>query len=86
MSRMNYQTDEFLFGGGVAESKTHAIEKKVSLLYDFCVLTKRNSEKEDAIRTLLEQCKHEYEMSQVLHCVLCGDTTIDELLAQKGVM
>ena len=82
----HYQTDEFLFGGGTADTKSNVIDKKVSLLYDFCILTKRDGNKESAVRTLLEQYNNEYEMSQVLHNVLCGDTTIDELLIQKGVM
>ena len=60
-----------------------AIDKKVSLLYDFDLLVKKH---EPQIRTLLSQCSNEYEMTRVLHDVLLGRVTLSQLLRKKGLM
>ena len=66
-----------------SHSITDAIEKKVSLLYDFDILSKRQ---EPQVRTLLSQCSDEHEMTRVLHDVLLGRTTLTQLLHKKGLM
>lgn len=67
----------------VSDVLQDAVDKKVSLLYDFCILHKRQ---EPQVRTLLTQCKSENEMTRVLHDVLLGRTTLTQLLKKKGVM
>jgi hypothetical protein len=62
---------------------TDAVEKKVSLLYDFNILHKKQEPK---VREMLSQCKDEHEMTRVLHDVLLGRTTLTQLLYKKGLM
>ena len=61
------------------------VDKKVSLLYDFLVLTDED-EYETHVRTILSQCSNEREMSVLLHDVLMGHITLTQLLHEKGVM
>lgn len=61
------------------------IDKKVSLLYDFLVLTDKDGY-ETHVRTMLSQCSNEREMSVLLHDVLMGYTTLTQLLHEKGVI
>ena len=66
------------------------INKKVSLLYDFCILThgrkRKPDPREDTIRQLLADCGNESRMTIVLRDVLIGRVTVDELLEKKGLM
>jgi hypothetical protein len=84
----HYTADEFLFN--LEETPVpKAVDKKVSLLYDFCILTKRKSltdRRENAVRLLLGRCPDEYAMTHLLRDVLLGHCTLDELLDKKGVM
>ena len=85
----HYQADEFLYDDTLPDTKTDAIEKKVSLLYDFCVLTKHKGKpdvREQAVRELLAQYSTEQQMSNVLHPVLVGDSTLNKTLQKGGVM
>lgn len=65
------------------------IDKKVSLLYDFHILIrkdKRQDARECYVRKLLNNCGNEHRMSIVLRDVLTDRVTLDKLLEQKGLM
>lgn len=84
----HYDVDEFLFNFEDCPLPK-AVDKKISLLYDFCILTKKHSHtdnREAAVRLLLGRCSDEYAMTHLLHNVLVGHCTLDELLDKKGVM
>lgn len=62
------------------------IRTKISLLKDFCVLQKGDTEKIEAVKKLLSQCDNEYEVERMLRGVLTYQYTLDDLLISKGVM
>ena len=89
----HYQADEFIQDEHnlytVPENKAEVIDKKVSLLYDFCILAKYKREpdvRESAVRKLLEQYGTEQQMSSALHSVLVGDDTLNNVLRKRGLM
>lgn len=77
-----YTTDEFL---GKSEPTTlkKEVEKKIHLLYEFCVL-QRNSRardsREKALRKILLSCKNEIMMSNIVTDLTRGKCTLDALL------
>jgi hypothetical protein len=85
---IGYDVDE-LMHDRCTDTLTDAVDKKVSLLYDFCVLM-YNHNKQDAreeyVRRLLNECGNEHRMSIVLRDVLTEKITLDELLHKKGLM
>lgn len=87
----NYDADEFLFNFE-DDTISNAVDKKVSLLYDFCILVEKGARnklpdrRENALRLLLGRCSDEYAMTHLLRDVLLGHCTLDELLDRKGVM
>lgn len=66
--------------------KKSDINEKVSLLRDFCILKKEDKETEKAVKTLLKQCKTELKATIVLHDVLQGRETLQQLLKRKGIV
>ena len=82
-----YTADDFIGGAfvGSTDTKQDLVDKKVSLLHDFCLL-KKNDDREQSVRAVLDKCNTENEMSIVLHDVLVGNTTLDAMLTRKGVM
>ena len=66
------------------------IDKKVSLLYDFCILKhkkfRKPDDREEAVRKLLSQYQSEYSMTKAIHPVVFGEYSLNELLRKKGVM
>ena len=84
----HYQTDEFLYDT-LPNPVDIAIDKKVSLLYDLCILckTKTNRDaREAALREVLSHYNSERALTNALHDVVLGNKTIDTFLIQKGVM
>lgn len=64
------------------------IDKKVYLLYDFCLLTRRKRKpdpREATIRKLLADCGNESRMTITLRDVLIGRITLDDLIEKKGL-
>ena len=80
----HYQVDEFILDT-TADTMEVAIDKKVSLLYDLCVLSRRDS-REAALRKVLSQYTSEHTLTTALHDVVVGKTDLDTFLAKKGVM
>lgn len=84
----HYQADEFILDT-TADTMEDAIDKKVSLLYDLCVLTKTHKDvdsRETALREVLSHYASEHSITSALHDVVVGKTTLNTFLAQKGVM
>ena len=87
--RVSYQVDEFLGMGGGLSTMSVLVDKKVSLLYDFCLLrTKkgRPDEREDAVRKWLSTYCTETQLDRALHSILTGDASLNTTLTKKGLM
>jgi hypothetical protein len=65
---------------------TEIIREKVSLLRDFCILKGNKDPRTAAVKEALKQCGTELRMQNMLHDVLVGRTTLDEMLKKKGLM
>ena len=85
-----YNVDEFL--GLNAEPTTYddEVEKKVSLLYDFCILHKRKyakpDERENAVREMLRSYGSGILMDNAVRDILVGKNKLDEELKRKGFL
>lgn len=85
-----YNVDEFL--GINAEPTTYEdeVEKKISLLYDFCILHKRRyakpDEREEAVKALLRSYGSPIAMDNAVHDILVGKSKLDETLKRKGLI
>ena len=77
----HYQIDEFIHDTTV-DTMEDAIDKKVSLLYDLCILTQKDS-RETALREVLAHYTSEYTLTTALHDVVVGKKSLDTFLAQK---
>lgn len=89
MKQKHYQSDEFLFDT-MPDPMNVAIDKKVSLLYDLCILVANKKDRdvrESDLREVLSHYNSERALTIALHDVVLGNKTIDTFLAQKkGVM
>lgn len=93
--------NEYLAGDFLSENHSHKVEtvddvvdKKINLLYDFCIL-KRNGRtvdpREDTVRSVLtaigSRCStvasSEYAMSAALHDVLRYECTLEEMINRR---
>ena len=81
----HYQADEFILDA-TPDPIDVAIDKKVSLLYDLCVLVRKCKERdarETALREVLSHYNSERALTSALHDVVLGNKTIDTFLEQK---
>ena len=86
MKQKHYQGDDFLYDK-LPDPMDVAIDKKVSLLYDLCVLCKSKTNpdaREEALREILSQYTTERALTVALHDVVLGKTPINTFLAQKS--
>ena len=78
-----YTIDEFTVAP-CTDTLQDVIDKKVSLLYDFCILRhpKKNEAdpREQSVRAALNQYGSEYRINAKMRDVLIGDASIDTLL------
>ena len=81
-NKKRYDLDEFI-GVEVDNNETLAdiVDKKIGLLRDFCIL-KGYGKKEKLVRELLSRCTNDLQMDILLHDVLVGNTTLDEMLGR----
>ena len=78
----HYTVDEFLTNDADTDINI-AVDKKVSLLYDFCILRHCRGtadSREDAVRAYLKQYSTESQLTRALHDVIVGNKTINQLL------
>ena len=96
MSRAkSYQADEFildrdnLYTHYGCTSTDDIVDCKISLLYDFCILKTRSRQamdsREPKVREILQECGSEHRMTALLHDVLIGNKTIDQLIEQRSM-
>ena len=82
-----YQGSEFIFNFNFQPDPINvAIDKKVNLLYDLCILRKNKRERdarEAAVREALSQYTSEDALTNALYSVVRGDKSIDTFIAQK---
>lgn len=81
-----YTIDEFL---GKEESCSYAdeVDKKISLLYDLCILCKRrkgSDNREEAVRELFLSYGSEIKMDNAVKGIRMENYTLDDLLKRKG--
>jgi hypothetical protein len=85
-----YIVDEFIGVNAEPTTYDNEVEKKVSLLYDFCILHKRKykqpDEREAAVREFLRSYGSEVLMDNAVRGILVGDYTLTELLRRKGYL
>lgn len=91
--RIEYNADEFL---GFEDNGTFAdeVDKKISFLYDACMLHKRAckrsawlpDEREEMVRKMLSQYNSSILMDNAVRGILMGDYTLNELLKRKGYL
>ena len=78
----HYTIDEFLSNNEDTNIKA-VVDKKVSLLYDFCILRQSGTSRdgrEAAVRAYLQRYSTEAQVTRVLHDVVVGNKTVDQLL------
>jgi hypothetical protein len=64
------------------------VDKKISLLYDLCILHKTKmsrDRRETALREILAEYCTETQIDQALHDIVRGNKTLNEYLEQKGL-
>lgn len=84
----HYQAEEFI-GATKPDTKETIIEKKISLLYDFCVLTTRRGkpdEREKAVRDLLAHYRTEEQITNAVNPLIRYTKTLNEALKERGLM
>ena len=82
----NYELDEF-FDDDVQTTLAEEVEKKIRLLYDFCILTKKKQKRdvrEKSLRALLLNCANKISIGNIIHDILVGKITLNELLRRNG--
>ena len=85
----NYQVDDFL--QSKQDPMDIVIDKKVSLLYDLCVLVstrhdKHDDPREEAVKAWLKEYATERQLDNAVHDVVIGKTKINTVLSTKGLM
>ena len=87
----HYDIDDFI--NPKPECAEVAAEKKISLLYDLCILHSRRDKngkrlhkdpRESALREVLSHYCSETEVNNALHDIVYGNKTLNQFLAQKG--
>ena len=87
--KTEYNADEFISTESTECPKDEIIDKKVSLLYDLCVLIggkKRKDEREKAVRELLASYGNEQQIDNAIHPIIVGNCTLNQTLKRKGYM
>ena len=85
---VDYLVDEFI-GNVKPRTFEEQVDKKISLLYDLRLIRKgrkHHDGREQAIRQMLLNCKTETAMDNLMHDVVSGKCTLNDLLARKGYL
>ena len=83
-----YLVEEFIDGTCECTFEEQ-VDKKVSLLYDMCILTKRKKDadnREQCVRQLLSSYQSERQMDNAVHDIVVGKTTLNDILKRKGIL
>lgn len=86
--KTEYNIDEFISTESTECPKDEIIDKKVSLLYDLCILLgrRRNDSREEAVRALLASYSNEQQIDNAIHPIIVGNCTLNQTLKRKGYM
>lgn len=87
--KTEYNIDEFIGTESTECTKDEVIDKKVSLLYDLCVLIgrkKHDDDREEAVRKLLASYSNEQQIDNAIHPIIVGNCTLNQTLKRKGYM
>lgn len=83
----HYQIEEFI-GKPKLTTLAEEVEKKISLLYDFCILVKQKKKtydaRETALRKILLNCPSITVMSNIVHDLLVGKCSLNSLLRRHN--
>lgn len=83
-----YLVEEFI-DGGIECTLEEEVDKKISLLYDMCMLVKRrkgHDEREKAVRELLSSYETETQVNNAVRDIIVGNITLEQLLKRKGYL
>jgi hypothetical protein len=83
-----YRVEEFIGEDITPDTYEDEVAKKISLLYDFCILHKRRrckqpDEREKAVRALLLSYGNETRLNNEIQDIITGKTSLDKAL-RKG--
>jgi hypothetical protein len=62
---------------------TTYINEKIEILHDLCILRSNATKQEAKLKDILNTCKTEIQIDQILHNVICGNETIKDLIKRK---
>ena len=82
-----YSVDEFL--NDIPYTLSEQIDKKVSLLYDLCILNQHKNqpdELEDKVRELFASYQTERQIDNVVHDIIMENYTLNDILQRKGIL
>ena len=83
----HYETEEF-FDNSKPTTLKDEVEKKISLLYDFCILAKQKTRvrdaREKALRKILLDCKSITSMSNIVHDLIMEKCTLNAVLRRHN--
>lgn len=79
-----YDVDEFTNAKNENCPIEEIVEKKISLLHDFCLI--KGESQADDVRELLSSCGNEIQMDNILHDILVGKTTMESVLKYRGIL
>ena len=84
---MEYLIDEFI-GANIESTLEDEVDKKVSLLYDLCILFRNRGadSRERAVREMLGSCQTEAQIHNSVRDAVVGKLTLDEILRRKGYL
>ena len=83
-----YLTDEFI-ESTYESTFEEQVDKKVSLLYDMCILLKTRftkDDREEAVRQLLSSYESEVQLDNAVRDVVLRKYTLNDLLKRKGYL
>lgn len=88
-----YTVDEFLgYASQMAPIRlSNEVDKKISLLYDLCILNRRvpdngRDPREKVTRKMLLDCPSLVSIDNSIHGVIVGKYTLDDLLKTRGYL
>jgi hypothetical protein len=83
-----YLVEEFI-GGAEPYTIAEQVDKKISLLYDMCILTKRGTrcdKREELVKQWLLTYQTDTQIDNAVFDIIIGKCTLNELLKRKGYL
>lgn len=83
-----YLIDEFI-GENIECTFEDEVDKKVSLLYDLCILCKKGrfkDKREHLVREMLNSCETTDQINNAVRDAVVGKLTLNDILKRKGYL